>query len=350
MPELPKKPEQSKKPGKPASGKKGGRRKQAAPALTARDRLGFLLTLVPWLVENDRVTVDRAAAHFRVPPEVIRESVRLIAISGVPGDTAAYQPDDLFDIAWDDFEERDEIVLTNLVAIDDSPRFSAREAAALIAGLQYLSALPENADSAVIATLTAKLSLGASGEIAPFGVERAPETDATLALIRSALERGVQVELDYRSARGETERRRVDPLRLESVDTDWYLRGWCHSREALRTFRLDRMAEVVVTDTPIEHRADQVALPETLFEGSPDDLPVVIEVAPSALPLVEDYLQDAPTSEHGGMVRASLHVTSYEALARLVAGMSGVATVVEPPEARRAVAAWARAASDRYRD
>ena len=52
----------------------------------------------------------------------------LIAVSGVPGDTDSYQHGDLFDIDWDAFEEHDEIVLTNLVAIDDSPRFSAREA------------------------------------------------------------------------------------------------------------------------------------------------------------------------------------------------------------------------------
>jgi proteasome accessory factor C len=325
------------------------KRKSSAPALTARDRLNFLLTLVPWLVDNDRVTVAQAAAHFKVAPEVIRESVRLIAISGVPGDTASYQPDDLFDISWDDFEERDEIVLTNLVAIDDAPRFSSREAAALIAGLQYLSSLPGNADSAAIASLTAKLSRGATGEIAAIGVEAGAERDATLGLIRTAMDAGVQLELDYRSARGESERRRVDPLRLESVDADWYLRGWCHLRKGMRTFRLDRMADVVVTDAPIEHRADQVTLPETLFEGSPDDLPAVIEVARAALPLVADYLQDAPTTERDGRVRAALRVTSYDALARLIASLSGVATVVEPAEARAAVAAWATAAADRYR-
>ena len=53
-------------------------------------------------------------------------------------------------------EDNDQIVLTQQVAIDDSPRYSAREAAALIAGLQYLSALPENADRDVIGSLMAR--------------------------------------------------------------------------------------------------------------------------------------------------------------------------------------------------
>ncbi len=316
--------------------------------LAARDKLAFLLTLVPWLMDNDRVTVDETAAHFGVDPEVVRESVRLIAVSGVPGDTAAYQPDDLFDIAWDDFEDRGEIVLTHLVAIDDSPRFSAREAAALIAGLQYLSGLPEHADRGAIATLMGKLSRGASATPSQMAVGGG-ETDATLSAIRSSVELGRQLEFDYLGGRGERERRRVDPLRVESVDADWYLRGWCHLRRAVRTFRLDRMQEVAVTGEPILNRPSDVALPERLFEGSPDDLEVVIEVVPSALALLSDYLPDgAPTTRSGDRIRAVLRVSHLGGLARLIAGMPGVAAVVEPASARAAVAAWASAGASRY--
>ncbi|WP_285117302.1 hypothetical protein [Leifsonia sp. fls2-241-R2A-40a] len=113
--------------------------------MQAQDKLAFLLALVPYLMDRDRVSVAEAAEHFGVDQEQLRDAVRLIAVSGIPGETNAYQPGDLFDIAWDDFEENDQIVLTHQAAIDDSPRFSAREAAALIAGLKYLTALPENA-------------------------------------------------------------------------------------------------------------------------------------------------------------------------------------------------------------
>src|SRR3954447_16424907 len=177
--------------------------------LQARDKLAFLLSLVPWLMDHDGAKVSEAAEHFGMTPQQIREAVELIAVSGVPGETDAYQHGDLFDINWDAFEERDEIVITNLVAIDDSPRFSAREASALIAGLQYLSALPENADRAAIASLMAKLSRGASATPSPVAVEDS-ESDSTLALIRTAVEAGVQLEFDYLGLKGERERRRVD--------------------------------------------------------------------------------------------------------------------------------------------
>jgi proteasome accessory factor C len=314
----------------------------------AQDKLAFLLSLVPYLMDRDRVSVGEAAAHFGVPEEQIREAVRLIGVSGIPGETAMYQHGDLFDIAWDDFEDNDEIVLTNLVAIDDSPRFSAREAAALIAGLQYLSALPENADRGAIASLMSKLSRGASAEPSQVAVE-ASETDTTLGLIRDAVETGMQLKFDYLNSRGEHENRHVDPLRVESIDADWYLRGWCHLREAIRTFRLDRISNPFVTDEPIAHRAGDVTLPDALFEGSDDDLLVTIDVSLGAAPLLADYIPDgAVTTETDGRVRTTVRVSHYHGLKRLIAGMPGVATVVGPPEARAVVEDWASRGVARY--
>ena len=315
----------------------------------AQDKLAFLLSLVPYLMDHDRVSVAETAAHFGVPEEQIRDAVRLISVSGIPGETASYQHGDLFDISWDDFEFNDEIVLTNLVAIDDSPRFSAREAAALIAGLQYLSALPEHADRAAIASLQSKLSRGASAVPSQVAVE-ASETDDTLRLIREAVEHGVQLKFDYLNSRGEHENRHVDPLRVESVDADWYLRGWCHLREAVRTFRLDRISDPIVTDEPITHGATDVTLPDTLFEGSADDLLVTIDVAAGAEALLADYVPDGATSTIvDGRVRTTVRVSHYHGLKRLIASMQGVETVVAPPEARAVVAEWAAAGADRYR-
>ncbi len=124
----------------------------------ARDKLGVpaLARALPHGPRPRHGGGGRRALRRR--PAAIRDAVNLIAVSGLPGDTSSYQHDDLFDIDWDAFEQDDEIVLTNRVAIDDSPRFSAREAAALIASLEYLAALPEYADRPTIASLTAKLS------------------------------------------------------------------------------------------------------------------------------------------------------------------------------------------------
>ncbi len=326
-------------------------RAQAAKTqpLQAQDKLTFLLALVPFLMDHDRISVGEVADHFGMKPEQIRDAVRLIGVSGIPGETAQYQHEDLFDISWDDLEENDQIVLTHRVAIDDSPRFSGHEAAALIAGLQYLSALPENADRTAIATLQAKLSRGASAVPSQLTVQ-ASASDATLALIRESVATGVQLEFTYLNSRGEREQRRVDPLRVESLDADWYLRAWCHLREAVRTFRLDRISNPTITTEPITHGIDDVKLPDTLFESSAEDLIVTIDVASSAAPLLADYVPDgAVTLEKDGRLTTSVRVSHYHGLKRLIASMPGVAIVTGPPDARAAVRDWAAAGAERYK-
>src|SRR5919202_951569 len=139
--------------------------------------------------QPEGVTVAQAAAHFDVPPQDVRDAVSLIAVSGVPGESRQYQHNDLFDIDWEAFEEHDRLQLTHHVAIDESPRLSNREAAALIASLQYLSALPENADRAALASLQAKLTVGSSGEPAAIAVDAEGRPQA-LEPVREAMAAG----------------------------------------------------------------------------------------------------------------------------------------------------------------
>jgi proteasome accessory factor C len=314
-----------------------------AKPLGAQDKLAFLLSLVPYLIEHDGVTVTEAAAHFGVSDDDMRDAIRLIAVSGVPGESSAYQPDDLFDINWDAFEDHDLIELTHAVAIDDSPRFSAREAAALLAGLQYLSALPENLDRAAIASLSRKLASGASSAPSPVAVSTR-QTDRALGPLREALVAGRQVEFDYRDARGVVEHRVVDPLRIDSEDLSWYLRGWDHSREAVRTFRVDRMSDLRATEKEIVRSRGEVSISDTLFETSPDDLLVQMEVADSVLPLLGDFLPDGTRTTRGsvsGTTTVTVRVGHFHSLKRLVAGLPGLITVYSPAAARDAVADWA---------
>ncbi|GAA2458487.1 helix-turn-helix transcriptional regulator [Agromyces soli] len=313
----------------------------ARKPLRASDKLVFLLAFVPYLLERRVVDVSEAAEYFGLGEGEIRDAVRLIATSGLPGETGTYQPNDLFDIDWDSFEDDDVIVIVHHVAIDDAPRLSAREASALIAGLQYLSASPENAGSARLAALLEKLRLGTTGAPTQLAVAET-EADASLARIREAVAAGRQLEFDYRNALGERARRRVDPLRIASLGADWYLQAYDHGREDMRNFRVDRMTGLLVSERPIaDHSGREV--PDTLFHGSDTDLDVVVDVAEETLPLLADYLADSSSEPAGDRLRVTLRVAHYHGLKRLIAGLPGLVTVVAPAEARAAVAEWARA-------
>jgi predicted DNA-binding transcriptional regulator YafY len=77
---------------------------------------------------------------------------------------------------------------------------------------------------------------------------------ATLMLLSLAAQRGERVLLRYRSGEAETERR-ADPYGLVYHWDRWYLAAWCHLRQGLRAFRLDR----VLAAEPVAETFDRPA-------------------------------------------------------------------------------------------
>ncbi len=59
-----------------------------------------------------------------------------------------------------------------------------------------------------------------------------------------------------RRAQDEVLERDVSPQRLVHYRDNWYLDAWCHERQALRTFGVDAIEGVVVTDEPALEVAD----------------------------------------------------------------------------------------------
>jgi len=123
----------------------------------------------------------------------------------------------------------------------------------------------------------------------------------------------------------------------------------------VRTFRLDRMTALVVTDRAADRSRADVALGDSLFQGGDDDLVVTIELDPSAVTLLGEFVASIDgradaTASDSGRVRARIRVAHLHGLKRLVTALPGAVTVVDPPEARAAVVDWAQRALDRYVD
>lgn len=314
----------------------------------ATDKLALLLALVPYLDEVRVVSVDEAAEHFKVTPSDIRQAVSLIGVSGVPTVDHIPLPNDMFDIDWDAFLEEDVIVLTQTVVIDETLRFSVREASALIAGLQYLAALPGAADNDVLLGLINKLSDAAIGQT--YLVTDTPASDEVRDEITKAINEERQLTFVYASADGRSELRTVDPLLVQAESGIWYLRGWCHERDAMRVFRFDRMSDVTASDEPMARSLESLTLPDSLFDEGADDFDVIVEVTRSAIPLLGDYIRGADVPSSGDPVRMNVRVAHVHGLKRVIVAHPEAMRVIAPESAARAVADWASQALSQYSD
>lgn len=72
----------------------------------------------------------------------------------------------------------------------------------------------------------------------PFATVILPEV---LATVFDCLRTSTRLEVEYRSPGGEPMWRQIDPYQGVRFEGDWYVVGYCHLRDAIRTFSLARM-------------------------------------------------------------------------------------------------------------
>ncbi|WP_159498828.1 YafY family protein [Microbacterium sp. 18062] len=314
--------------------------------LLATERAALIMQLVPYLLERGDVPVAEAAAAFDVSAAQMREMVEKLTVIGRPGEGGYWQlPNDLFDIDWDLLDQQGRISLTHTVGLERAPRLTAREAAALLAGLQLTGSLPGLAESDIVAGLLAKLARGAGAVPADVIVAPAP-VDTVRDTVDQALRSGVAVSFTYKAPDAAATTRTVDPVKVHIADAQWYLQGWCHLREGMRTFHLDRVSDLVLTDIPIEHAGEP--LPD-LFESGAFDVVARIRFPAAVAPLLGDYLDHADIEVADGWCVATMRIADEQSLRRLAARRGGEVEILEPAAARRAAAEWADAGLAQYR-
>jgi predicted DNA-binding transcriptional regulator YafY len=145
--------------------------------------------------------------------------------------------------------------------------FTDEEAFALTLGLRALRHLGLSAFAPATEGAAAKLGRvlpeplreGANAVEEVVAVEPGPWVISTSAesLIRlcAAVRGGRRVAFQYESHDRTRSRRELDPYGIVHMDGRWYVVGRCQLREALRTFRLDRVSELEVGDQSFERPA-----------------------------------------------------------------------------------------------
>jgi proteasome accessory factor C len=309
--------------------------------VSALDDVGRMLALVPWLLERPGASLAEAGEAFGVAPERIRKDlVDHLDYCGLPGLGGG----DLFEVSV----VEDRIVVSMADELRRPMRPTPAEALRLVLTVDAVAeVLGDELPALSSAIAKVRDALGVPERVADV---LEPSTTSAVLEVRRALRAGRRVRLRYQGRGDAAPRLRVvDPWRVQIVGGAWYLQG--HDRDAgdLRTFRLDRVADVEVTDEPatVPVPAD---LPPPRYQAGPDDVPVRLEVS-SAARWLGDALDVERVEELGGG-HARLHLTTDAPrhVARLVLMAGGEATVLAPDELSRAVVETAAAALARYAD
>jgi predicted DNA-binding transcriptional regulator YafY len=292
-----------------------------------------LLQLAALLQRRQDWTSAALAAELGVTDRTVRRDISRLrelgyAVDSAPGPEGGYRL-------------RAGSALPPLVLTDD-------EAVVLAVGLRTaaLSGLSGSTATAVsaLAKLEELLPTRLRARVAALGADVVSLTDprgrgadpAVLATLAVACRRGEQVALAYTDARGVATHRDVAPYRIVHAEQRWYLVAHDLTREAWRTFRVDRISAA-------EPRGGRVS-----FAEEPDAAAMVAEAITAAVyRLVATVRLDAPVAwarravpptvgqvtpdgPHSCLLR--IGADDLDWLARELVGLTCGFEVIDPPE------------------
>jgi proteasome accessory factor C len=315
--------------------------------MSAADRLGRLLALVPYLLARPGASIEDVAHEFGISEDRLVDDLQLLFVCGLPG----HMPDDLIDASF----EGGVVHVANADTIARPLRLGVDEAVALLTGLRMLAQLPGVGDHDALDRATAKLERAAGDAVAAterIAVSVEAETEV-VTRARAALEQARALALDYYvPGRDEVTHRVVDPMRLLVVDGRAYLEAWCRRAEAVRLFRVDRVHRVELLDelASVPAQARQRDVDAGLFQPSPEDVVVTLDLGRGARWVAEYYpCEDVEELPAGGL-RIRLRTPDPRWVVRLALRLGAEGHVVDPPALADEVRATARAALAAYDD
>lgn len=306
------------------------------PKPSSAERARRLLALLPLLGASDAHSLRDLATSTGSDAPTVAEDLALLSLCGSDqGDPTALVPVLV--------EGGSVFTFGEIPALDAPVRLTVAEAGALVAALEACGVDPEDAVTARLASVSSaaldvsRIARTVRAASAPGGVAH-----SHAALTAAAAGRRV-VRMTYAAAgEAETRERSVRPWDLFMWRGSWYLRAWDEERSGVRTFRLDRIDRIEVTERVFERPSD---IPPPAG-GAPDasKLPRAEILFSAAGPDLTD--RDWPGATFAplpdGRVRASVPYAGTAWIARRVAARLGGAVVVSPPEVRAAVAELAR--------
>jgi predicted DNA-binding transcriptional regulator YafY len=172
--------------------------------------------------------------------------------------------------------------------------------------------------------------------------------------LRRAARQHRQVRMLYQGgSSAESTERGVNPYALVYRSGWWYLVGYCQLRQALRTFRVDRIRQLEILSEPFQIPKDfnVHAYLDEMFADQPQ-IRARLRFAPEAAHIARTNLtgweswQENPDDS----VEVIIVATDLNWLASFVLSFSTWVTVLDPPELRALVREWALATASLYED
>ncbi len=292
---------------------------------SAGSRLRRILAMVPWvLAQPGGAPVDEVCRRFAIDRKQLMTELDLLWMVGVH----PYTPHELID--WD-IDDDDRLTIRLADWFVRPLRLTPDQALTLLVTGRSMAAFPGTDPQGPLARGLAKVADVLGLDPASVEVDLGAIEADLLATLRAAIDAHHPVELTYYTyGRDQHTRRVVEPWRVFGDAGQWYLEAYCRTSEGRRTFRVDRIGEVVVHDDET-FAAPPASPPAGAFRADDDDPRVTLSLDRSARWVADSYPVDSLRELDDGRLEVTLAVTARPWFERLLLRLGPDARVVQAP-------------------
>lgn len=299
-------------------------------------QMNRLFEMVYLLLDRKQMTAKDLAAHFEVSQRTVYRDVETLSQAGIPIYAAKGAGGG--------------IRLTETFILNKS-LLSERERQSVLASLQGMRALQVDTAEAALEKLSALF--GGEGEdwISVDFSSWNPENpvSARFDALKDAIFARQVVSFAYSGANGKTEVRRVEPLKLVFRGYDWYLLGWCRTREDFRFFKLSRMEHL---ERGRESFVRRRVPPDSIGKGEGYAAPMLSVEARICREKAYRVLEEFPAAQREAMPDGSylvrFQMPDNQWLLEYLLTYGSALEVLSPPKVRAAVVSQLKKAIEAY--
>lgn len=286
-----------------------------------------LITLLNILDNRGQVTVSSLMNDLEVSERTIYRYLETLQIAGFP-------------IHYD--RQKNSYVFSENYSLR-KPNLSLEETLALALSKKLLKSFGETMEKS-INTIEKKLSVKKADIPSHIvvGIEGIPPSVGIhLETIHRAITEYKSVEIHYKTLYSEEETsRRVDPYFLFYLEGFWHLRGYCHLREEMRTFALDRILSLKTLNEyflpkKISSEVELLGSFGSFIDGDPVE--VVLRFSPEIKPYIlrRQWHQSQKNRElENGQLEVTFHVNGIEGIKSWIYRWIPHVQIIAPQELR----------------
>ncbi|MDW2800868.1 YafY family protein [Clostridium boliviensis] len=285
-------------------------------------QINRLFEIIYILLNKELITAPELAEHFEVSVRTIYRDIDTLSSAGIP--IYAVQGKGGGISLLDDY-------------ILDKSLLTEKEQNEILYALQSLSIAkaPESED--VLDRLSRLFNKNKTSwievDFSPWGSDEKRSFQFTI--IKDAILSHRIIEFNYFSSSGEKSARRVEPVKLIFKVHAWYLQGFCLTRNAYRTFKIARMADLLMTEQVFTERVPGELKNGVQAEKTQKWIQVCLRISDEGAYRVYDEFDEKDVTKNGeGSFTVTTLLPENEWLIRYILSFGADVKILSPPHIR----------------